>query len=197
MVEKLVDKFIKKQLAENTISKEDVSIYRYGYILVCEVLINIIIAAIIGVISGDWLLITIFLTIYIPLRSFCGGWHADKLWKCTIYSNLIIVLMIVSDEYMVRALTDIILLIAFIICLLLVLCWAPMDTKSKPISIEERKDYKKKINVIVLIHFLFFVVMMLKNWSTIMYTIAFSYATQAVMLLLEKVNRKIEIGRNQ
>lgn len=36
MIEKLVDKIIDKQLEENVISKEDVNIYRYGYILVCD-----------------------------------------------------------------------------------------------------------------------------------------------------------------
>ena len=84
MIEKLVDKIISKQLEENTISTEDINIYRYGYILVYEVFVNIIVAAIIAGISGEWLLVTLFLVIYIPLRSFCGGWHADKFWKCTI-----------------------------------------------------------------------------------------------------------------
>lgn len=192
MIEKLVDKFINKQLEENTISKEEVNIYRYGYILVCEVFVNIIIAAIIAGISGEWLLVTLFFIIYIPLRSFCGGWHAEKLFKCTIYSNLIIVLMIISDEYVVKEFTGIIIFVLFIICLFLVLCWAPMDTKSKPIYVEERKVYKKKINVIVLVHLLIFIVMMLTKWNTIMYVITFSYVTQVVMLFLEKISRKIK-----
>ena len=192
MIEKLVDKMIHKQLEEHAISKEDVNIYRYGYILLCEVLINIIVAAIIGIISGDWLLIILFLIIYIPLRSFCGGWHADKLWKCTIYSNLIIVFMIISNEYVIKAFTGIILFVLFIICLLSVLCLAPMDTKSKPITVEEGKVYKKKIKIIVLVHLLIFIVMMLTKWNTIMYVIAFSYVTQVIMLFLEIISRKIK-----
>ena len=160
--------------------------------MVCEVLINIIVAAIIGIISGDWLMIILFLIIYIPLRSFCGGWHADKLWKCTIYSNLIIVFMIISNEYVIKAFTGIILFVLFIICLLSVLCLAPMDTKSKPITVEEGKVYKKKIKIIVLVHLLIFIVMMLTKWNTIMYVIAFSYVTQVIMLFLEIISRKIK-----
>jgi accessory gene regulator protein AgrB len=101
--------------------------------------------------------------------------------------------MIISDEYVIKAFTGftgIILFILFIICLLLVLCWAPMDTKSKPISAEERKVYKKKINVIALVHLLVFIIMMLTKWNTIMYVIAFSYVTQVVMLFLEKIVKK-------
>lgn len=42
MIENLVDKIINKQLEENIIVIEEVNIYRYGYILVCEVFVNII-----------------------------------------------------------------------------------------------------------------------------------------------------------
>lgn len=196
MVEKLVDKFISKQLEENMISKEDVNIYRYGYILVCEVLINIIIAAIIAFISGKWMLITLFLVIYIPLRSFCGGWHADKLWKCTIYSNLIIVLMIICEEYITKNVTGTVLFIFFIICSLFIFFVAPVDTKSKLISVEERKIYKKKINVIVLIDLLVYTIMWLENCNEIMYVIVFSYVTQLTMLSIEKISRKMKILGN-
>lgn len=116
MIEKLVDKIISKQLEENTISTEDINIYRYGYILVYEVFVNIIVAAIIAGISGEWLLVTLFLVIYIPLRSFCGGWHADKFWKCTIYSNVIIVIMLISKETVMDMNNIWLLFGIFIIC---------------------------------------------------------------------------------
>lgn len=191
MIEKFVDKIINNQLKENAILKEDVNIYRYGYVLVFEVLINIIITAIIAFISGSWIQITLFLVIYVPLRSFCGGWHSDKLWKCTIYSNIIIVLMLVSGEYMMKVVTDIVLFVLFIICSLFIFCISPVDTKSKPILEDEREIYKKKINLIILIHLGLFITMMLINIYKIMYVITFSYITQVVMLIIEKLSRKI------
>ena len=192
MIEKIVDKIINKQLEEKTISKEDINIYRYGYTLVCEVFINIIIAIIIATILKEWILVVLFLIIYIPLRSYCGGWHADKLWKCTIYSNLILVLLIISNEYAIRMVTGIIFLIVFIVCALPIFYMAPVDTESKPISIDEKKVYKKKIKIIVLLHFFIVAAMLFVDRNKIMYVIVFAYITQAVMLIIEKICRKIK-----
>ncbi len=190
MIENLVDKIINKQLEENIISIEEVNIYKYGYILVCEVFVNIIIALIIAGISGKWLLVILFLIIYIPLRSFCGGWHADKFWKCTIYSNLIIVLMLINIEYIVDRFNNIVFLSNFIICSICIFCFAPVDTKTKLISIDEKKVYRKKIRIIVLLHFIVYIMMILMDWNEIVYLITFSYVIQVIILFIEKVRRK-------
>lgn len=123
MVQEIVEKIIEKQLKEKMITAEDANIYRYGYALVFEVLINIIMAVFIGIVSGDLVEILLFLGLYIPLRSFCGGWHADKVWKCTIYSNLILVVMALFDDYCVELFNTIILLSVFGICMVFVFFW--------------------------------------------------------------------------
>ena len=56
MIEKFVNKIVNKQLEKDIISKEDANIYKYGYILMCEVLINICIALVIAAVSTEWLL---------------------------------------------------------------------------------------------------------------------------------------------
>lgn len=144
MIEKIVEKIISKQLEENTISAEDINIYRYDYILVCEVFVNIITAAIIAGISGEWLLVTLFLLIYIPLRSFCGGWHADKFWKCTIYSNVIIAVMLIGKEAVIGMNNVLLFLGIFIVCSVCILGIAPVDTVTKPISEEEKKYIERR-----------------------------------------------------
>ncbi len=189
MVERLVEKIIKKLVDTNSISKDDIAIYRYGYIVLFEVLINVVIATLIGVISSDWLLIILFLGIYIPLRSFCGGWHADKIWKCTIYSNLIILIMIIINEYIGEITNYNILIITFTICLMLIINLAPMGTKYKPISMEERDKYKKIIRVMLISYLLVFVFCILLKWDKMIYVSTFSCLTQAIMLILEKVSR--------
>ena len=190
MIEKLVSKIISKQLEENTISTEDMNIYRYGYMLVCEVFVNIIVAAIIAGISGEWLLVTLFLVVYIPLRSFCGGWHADKFWKCTIYSNLIIVIMIISKEIIVDMNNILLLFGAFIICSICIFSLAPVDTATKPIMDDEKKIYSKKIRIIMLIHSVIYIMMAVKGCNEIVYLLTFSYLTQVIMLMVGKICRK-------
>lgn len=187
MIEKLVDKIISKQLEENTILAEDINIYRYGYILVCEVFVNIIVATIIAGISGEWLLVTLFLVIYIPLRSFCGGWHADKFWKCTIYSNVIIVMILICKEAVISMNNIMLLFCVFIVCSICILGLAPVDTVTKPISEDERKKYSKKIRIIMILHFVIYIMMIVMECNEIVYLITFSYLTQVTMLIIEKM----------
>lgn len=190
MIEKLVDKIISKQLEENTILAEDVNIYRYGYILVCEVFVNIIVATIIAGISGEWLLVMLFLVIYIPLRSFCGGWHADKFWKCTIYSNVIIVIMLICKEVVIGMNNILLLFCIFIACSICILGLAPVDTVTKPISEDEKKIYSKKIRIIMILHFVVYIMMIVMKCNEIVYLITFSHLTQVTMLIIEKTCRK-------
>ena len=65
---------------------------------------------------------------------------------------MILLVMVMIDEYCVTAITTDIYVIIFIICFLFIFWLAPVDTKSKPISLEEKKIYKKKINIILVIH---------------------------------------------
>lgn len=78
MILRVVDFILDRQLKNGMISGEDTSVYRYGYTLVLEVMINIIIAIIIGLISGELVSVALFMVMFIPLRSYCGGYHASK-----------------------------------------------------------------------------------------------------------------------
>ncbi len=98
MIEKIINGMIQKQIEAEQIAKEDINIYIYGYTLVYEVLINVIIAICIGILTHNLFEVTMFLALYIPLRSFCGGWHADKFWKCTVFSSLILIILVMFDD---------------------------------------------------------------------------------------------------
>ncbi len=192
MIEKFVDKLVNNQLKEKKIPQEEINIYKYGYTLLCEVFLNIIIAIIIGVLSEQLINITLFLVIYIPMRSFCGGWHADKIWKCTIFSNLILVAMVLIDYQYSSNFKMIVMVIVFGICLAAIFWQAPIDTKSKPISRQEKEVYKKKISIIMLIHTVFIGTALMFGYKSIIFVFTYSYIIQYIMLVLETLNKKLE-----
>ena len=96
MIQMIVNVLVNKQSQHYTMTDEDEKIYRYGYILLCEVILNVVIALAIGIGFSKIKEVMFFLGMYIPLRSFCGGWHADKIWKCTLISNAILLLQVYS-----------------------------------------------------------------------------------------------------
>ena len=79
MIQRIVDVLLSKQSQNHILTEEDEKIYRYGYTLLCEVFLNFIIALIIGIVFSRIKEVIFFLCMYIPLRSFCGGWHANEI----------------------------------------------------------------------------------------------------------------------
>lgn len=191
MLQKIVDSIIQRQLKNHTISAEDENIYRYGYILLGEVILNSVIALIIGIFFMEIKTVAFFLCAYIPLRSFCGGWHADKIWICTIISNVILLLQIyliknilpyMSISYMFP------ILIVNMICIFLL---APVETKMKKISENEKYTYKKRIKWILAIHLVITLIMAILMLNEFVFSMMYVYLIQNVMLLLEIVNQKV------
>lgn len=113
MIEKIVDVLVNKQSQNSVMTSDDEKIYRYGYVLLCEVFFNLVIALTIGIVFSKTKEVLFFLGMYIPLRSFCGGWHADKIWKCTVISNAIVLLQVYGLENLSSHLSITVMLFVF------------------------------------------------------------------------------------
>ena len=185
MIDGFIDKIIGAQVEKGTISEQDINIYKYGYFLLYELLLNIVIAVVIGVVTNRLVELFVFLLLYVPLRSFCGGWHADKLWKCTIYSNLMLILLCVTLSYEIIYSRSIIMVLIFIIGIIFVGICAPVGTQTKPISSKEKKVYKKRIILIQFIHCIGICLLLLFGKNKYIYVITYAYVMQSVLLIVE------------
>lgn len=189
MIDKIADKLVDIQRQKNNIAEEDEKIYHYGYILLMELIINICIALIIGIAFSETKNILFFLVMYIPLRSFCGGWHADKIWKCTLISNLILLIQILFLNTMAEIFSMFYMLVFCLFCMLFVSVKAPIDTANKKISLDEKQKYKKIIRIIILIHLIIMSLSIVFNFTDWVFCMMFVYFVQSTMLLLEICNK--------
>ena len=152
MIQIIVDALVNKQSQSHQMTDEDEKLYRYGYILLCEVALNITIALVIGIVFSKVKIIMFFLCMYIPLRSFCGGWHADKIWKCTVISNVILILQVFCLQNLLSRLSTGTMLLVFFLNMICIFCVAPVETEMKKISQEEKYIYVRKIKIIFVLH---------------------------------------------
>lgn len=197
MVQKIVDALVNKQSQNYVMTDEDEKIYRYGYVLLCEVFLNLVIALAIGIVFSKTKEVIFFLGMYIPLRSFCGGWHADKIWKCTVISNVILLLQVYGIENIIIYLSIRGMLLIFFLNMVCVYFIAPVDTEMKKISQDEKKTYKRKIKFILVFHMIIAIITILFDVDEFTFSMMFVYIIQNVMLLMEKINhRKCYFRRN-
>ena len=169
---------------------EDEKIYRYGYVLLCEVFLNLVIALAIGIVFSKTKEVIFFLGMYIPLRSFCGGWHADKIWKCTVISNVILLLQVYGIENIKMYLSMNGMLLIFFFNMICVCFISPVDTEMKKISQDEKKTYKRKIKFILIFHVIIAIITVLSDADEFTFGLMFVYIMQNVMLLMEIIKHK-------
>ncbi len=184
MILKVVDFILDRQLENGMISGEDTSVYRYGYTLVLEVMINIIIAIMIGLISGELVSVLLFMVMFIPLRSYCGGYHASKTWICIILSNIAVAGVVLVVKKFQFAVDYIPLLTAEVIGTAVILLLAPIQSEAKKLSDNEKQVYKKYVRFILIIELvfalIFFLIFKLNKYGLIIIMV---HIIQAVSLL--------------
>ena len=176
MLEKIIDGMIETQIRNHVLKQEDANIYRYGYMLVYEMILNIVIAFMIGLLLKS-------LGIVI-----CGGWHADKIWKCTVISNVFLILAVILEKHLVVQINIYLLMLIFFAAVIMILPMAPVETKNKKISREEKVIYRKKICVIIALHTIIIIVLSFFNLRHYIFTEVFAYVTQMLFLIFEKIN---------
>lgn len=87
-MEKMARELAKLLVRENLINDSMLEIYQYGLVRMMElggaVLTSFVICLIMGMLKEG----IIFLSFFVPLRSYLGGFHLKKYWQCYIYVML-------------------------------------------------------------------------------------------------------------
>lgn len=151
MIDRITSAIVETQIKAGFLQDEDRGIYQYGYTLVLETLLNILVGIVIGLVFKAIDTIMIFWLLYIPLRIFCGGWHAEKSWQCLIASNTILVFVIKAETMMIPEISPWFVVLLEILLALVLMILAPVPTKHKPIATKEKPRFKRNCIVILVI----------------------------------------------
>lgn len=149
MIEKIVIFLLEKQKNKGMLNDDAIPIFRYGYTILIEIMLNIIISIIVGVVVGEMGIVLLFNLFFIPLRGFCGGWHAEKSWICTVVSFVSLILVVLVSKYQLMNYYSVLWGFALSISVFVVFLKAPMDSEAKRLSVSELNHYKKIIKIIV------------------------------------------------
>lgn len=193
MINRAVTRLIEWQIKSEIIQEEDKKIYVYGYTVMIEMLMNILLSLVIGVCLGSVKYVIFFLCMFIPLRSFCGGYHAKKTWKCTMLSNAVLFLVIQSSKLMEDY--DIQLSgYAFVglVCCVVIGILAPVDNKNKEIESGEYRVFKIITILVEIIELALGIVLFTKNAYVYSYIIMFTYMAHVLSLISSIVLKKFE-----
>ncbi len=151
-----------RSIVENgNIRKEYEAVYQYAFQSVLVLGINVLMSLVIGIILDRVGYCVLFLCAMIPLRSNAGCYHASNLAVCYIlsFTSLITTLLLVdkTGSYCAAALATV-----AVVSTVLIIIYAPLDTKNRRLDDDERKRIGSKarwtVSVELLLGFLFLTV---------------------------------------
>lgn len=142
--------FVTQQLEkENAITAENRELYMYGIQNGLVIALNLLTSLIIGLIFGELIFSLLLLAVYIPVRTYAGGYHASTQIRCYIVSSMIMAAWLSILKW-VKIPTSC-CVIAFLICLVICLCLSPVDSENKRFDETEKKVFGKRARVLILI----------------------------------------------
>lgn len=145
MLEKLSEK-IAKSWSENGITDPSLTeVYRYGIEITLSSILGIVLVTLTGAIFFSVWDAAVFLLTFIPIRSYCGGYHANTYLACNLSMICTFSAVALCAEHLAPSVYHIALSGVAGACIVLLFC--PVENRYKPLD----KHQKKKCKLISLV----------------------------------------------
>ena len=148
---------VRNKIIDNT----KLDIYIYGFEIMISNIICFGIGLLIGAVFSEFLECVVFLAVFVLLRRYCGGYHAETYLVCdTIFTiNILLVMTILKVMSVYPIYVHFIIASISIVSAVML---APVENKYKPLTIEEKKKHKLyaaviSLSVIIISSVLFFI----------------------------------------
>lgn len=131
---------------EEIIKEEELELSEYGLRITIANIINFMIMSTIGLAFGALWEMLLFYAVFVSLRVFCGGYHADSYGKCfCMFALTCTAAMLGRKMTAVQGVAQALALTITALIQLFCICkWAPMEHRNRPATVEEKSRFRKK-----------------------------------------------------
>lgn len=189
MFVKTADIIAQRLKDSNTIDDEHYEICRYGLQQGFIIILNIVSTVAVGVVFGMLWQAVFFTAIYIPLRSYAGGYHANTALRCYIYSILLMIAVLLAIRHI--TITGFICIIILVLSFSVIAMVAPVEDLNKPLDKMEKAVYKKRTIIISTFEGLLLIISLTLNLMQITYCIVWAFILMATILLIGKSKNRM------
>lgn len=188
MFAKTADNITRKLKENNTIDSEHYEICQYGLQQGLTIILNVVTTIAISVALGTFWQAVVFMTLYIPLRSNAGGYHANTASQCYLYSIFLMIAVLLVIKHL--TIPNTICIIALIISLFVMFALAPVEDFNKPLDKIEHSVYRRRTLIIAMLEGSLLIIGLLLNWVELTLCIALVLILTAILLLAGKCKNK-------
>lgn len=142
MIKCISTKIVELWSRNRIIDVTDKESYGYGMELILSTLLNIMLMMILSfILIKHPIAFLPYMIVYIPLRLFAGGYHADRHWKCILYTQSTFVGWVMFINIMARY-NAWYILVELMLAGLIIVVMAPVEASNKPLNEKERRKQK-------------------------------------------------------
>jgi accessory gene regulator B len=188
----LINKIADGLIANGAIRAEERELYEYGLQQGILIVINIITIIIIGFLLKMGWQSVLFMIVYMPLRSYAGGYHARTQSRCYFFSILLTISVLLAIQLIPSTRFNI-LCIAMIAAIIIYVL-APVEDANKPLDKKEVEIYKKRTRIILVLELCATILMMGLRVNGGSLCISVSMFALSILLVIGKVKNIISIG---
>ena len=185
MLNKVSCAIVKKFELFGLVNDENREIYLFGSSQLLMLLINLISMIFIGILFRQTAQCLLYMALFVPLRTFAGGYHACSSRKCYVYSMLCIAtaMLIIKLNFLNCAVCYGIAAV----CGVIIFKLAPVEDKNKPLDDVEIIHYRVRTQVVLIIEGLFLIVSLTLEWKTGVVCTTLAFLTLCLMLVFGKI----------
>lgn len=194
MINKLSESITKNWMEKDVIESEDYELYHYGLFIVLSEVLFLLFTLLVGAIFNITLPSIVFFVTFSIIRRFAGGFHAKTELHCQIISLSFLFFSVVTIKYSSKHINDFNIICGVLICMILLILFSPSDTPQKPLSISERKMFKKITFFVSIIFFVIIFALLEYNIKVYAIAIVCAFLLETVLVILGRMfnNRLVE-----
>ena len=171
--------------------EDDIEIYAYGLEILLATILEISAVILLSIIIKQFYSTIAFLAVFMPLRTYAGGYHAKTHFRCflvllAVYGIFIAMIFSIKDMMIPEY-----LIIAAMISFVTVYVFSPVEDANKPLSSKEKKKYRKISIVIVTIQSILIIVLsVFKTSSITVFSLTVGQLAASLSLVIAKILKK-------
>lgn len=192
MIGKITELIARNWVKKDIIKSEDFELYHYGLFVVLSNLWLMTFCLILGAVFKIALSSIVFFVSFFIVRRFAGGLHARTELHCQILSLSYLFFSIVTIKYLSEYMNDSFIISIVLVCITLLVLFSPADTPQKPLSISERKMFKKIIFFVSIAFFAIICILLKFNAQIYANAIGCAFSLEAILVILGRMwNRRL------
>lgn len=184
-----ISSFLTELIYRNKIIEEDnIQSCVYGIQITMANMINFAIAFSIGLLTKSLAEIALFYGIFVSLRFFCGGYHAESYGRCFFLFALTCLVYLAMLNGILRYAGNLfwVLGTAIIFLGICILVKAPIENTNRPFTLEERKLFRKRSMQLFLIWSIVGIVLWIEELEHLSAGFACVFVIIAIYMLVER-----------